>query len=221
MRALVADDDRGTAGIVVNVLTKSNLEVSVAHDGNAAWELLSNGPAPALAIIDWMMPGIDGLELCRRIKREPRLATTHVILLTGRRSQADVVAGLDAGADDYIVKPFDFGELRTRVHVGIRIATLQERMAQNVTQLQAARQVAGAAGTDISARRGWLKLAKDGVARSGRYRRPLGVQIEAVGEVLSREEAAQNETPTKRSTAVATKSDDVNAGAPPTPIKDH
>src|SRR6185295_1680677 len=106
MRALVADDDRVTATIVMNLLKSSSVEVSMVHDGDAAWELLSSDTPPALAIVDWMMPGIDGLELCRRIRQEPRLAKTHIILLTGKRDQSDVVAGLDAGADDYIVKPF-------------------------------------------------------------------------------------------------------------------
>ena len=76
MRAVVADDDRGTATIVTNLLERSNLEVAVAHDGNTAWNLLTAAPPPALAIIDWMMPGVDGLELCRRIKREASLAGT-------------------------------------------------------------------------------------------------------------------------------------------------
>src|SRR5436190_3190003 len=178
MRAVVADDDRATAAIVMNLLKQSNLEVVVAHDGNAAWELLMTPPAPALAIIDWMMPGVDGLELCRRIKKEPTLAGTHVILLTAKNGQADVVAALGAGADDYVVKPFKFEELRTRVHVGIRIAMLQERMVKSLAELQAAQQSAadapGTVDAAAQARRGWLKLAKDGVNRSGRYRRSLG-----------------------------------------------
>src|SRR5690348_8389550 len=102
MRAVVADDDRATATIVVNLLNRSGLEISVAHDGIEAWTLLTTPPAPALAIIDWMMPGLDGLELCRRIKKEPSLAATHVILLTARNDQADVVAALTAGAEDYL-----------------------------------------------------------------------------------------------------------------------
>jgi DNA-binding response OmpR family regulator len=193
MRALVADDDRVTASIVVNLLTRSNLEVSVAHDGDTAWELLSGETPPSLTVIDWMMPGVDGLELCRRIRREPKLAGTHIILLTGRRSQSDVVAGLDAGADDYIVKPFQFEELRTRVHVGIRIATLQERMVQNVAELEAARQSPGPPAADISARRGWLKLAKDAAARSQRYRRPLGGLVQVAGEAAKKGEPAPDE----------------------------
>ena len=185
MRAVVADDDRGTATIVTNLLTRSNLEVAVAHDGNAAWELLTAAPPPALAIIDWMMPGIDGLELCRRIKREPSLANTHVILLTAKNDQQDVVAALQAGADDYIVKPFKFEELRTRVHVGHsrRLAAGASRNQRGGAAGRATiGRFANASNVSAQARRGWLKLAKDGVARSGRYRRAIGDLVQAIDE---------------------------------------
>jgi DNA-binding response OmpR family regulator len=204
MRAVVADDDRGTATIVINLLKRSNLEVAVAHDGNTAWDLLTTAPSPILAVIDWMMPGIDGLELCRRIKREPSLAHTHVILLTAKNGQQDVVAALQAGADDYIVKPFKFDELRTRVHAGIRVASLQERVATSVAELQAVHQVEGvASASSISeqARRGWLKLAKDGVARSARYRRSLGDLVQAAAEG-TRQQATDADSP--RDPALAT-----------------
>jgi DNA-binding response OmpR family regulator len=184
MRAVVADDDRGTATIVTNLLERSDLEVAVAHDGNAAWDLLTAAPPPAIAIIDWMMPGIDGLELCRRIKREPSLAGTHVILLTAKNDQQDVVAALQAGADDYIVKPFKFEDLRTRVHAGIRLASLQERVATSVAELQAAQQADANGSVSAHAQRGWLKLAKDGVARSGRYRRAIGNLVQAADDSI-------------------------------------
>ena len=180
MRAVVADDDRATATIVAKVLTQLNLAVEVAHDGNAAWDLLMQAPPPALAVIDWMMPGMDGLELCRRVKAEPALAGTHLILLTAKNDRQDVVTALRAGADDYVVKPFKFEELRTRVHIGVRIATLQERVVKSV---QAAKQSDGAGGTGTaSAQADWLKLAKDGVARSARYRRSLGELVQAADE---------------------------------------
>jgi DNA-binding response OmpR family regulator len=186
MRAVVADDDRGTATIVANLLKRSNLEVVVAHDGNAAWDLLRTDPAPSLAIIDWMMPGLDGLELCRRIRGERSLANTHVILLTARNDQQDVVAALHAGADDYVVKPFKFEDLSTRIQAGIRVASLQERVVTSVAELQAARHAEGAASAGaLSAQtRGWLKLAKDGVARSRGYRRTLGDLVQAADEAI-------------------------------------
>jgi phosphoserine phosphatase RsbU/P len=136
MRALIADDDRIATEILSNALQRMDIVADVAHDGGAAWDRLTVGDAPSLAIIDWMMPTVDGLELCRRIRQDPALAHMYVVLLTGRDDRKDVVAGLDAGADDYIVKPFDPDELRARVHVGIRVLTLQERLADRVAELQ-------------------------------------------------------------------------------------
>jgi CheY-like chemotaxis protein len=197
MRAVVADDDRGTATIVTNLLKRSSLEVVVAHDGNAAWDLLKTAPAPALAIIDWMMPGVDGLELCRRIKREPSLANTHVILLTARNDQQDVVAAIQAGADDYVVKPFKFEDLSTRVHAGLRLASLQERVASSVAEVQAAQhsEAAGGPGPGSIQARGWLKLAKDAVARSRNYRRSLGNLMDAADETIGLDRDAAGKTP--------------------------
>jgi DNA-binding response OmpR family regulator len=138
MRALIADDDRGTTAILAKSLGRWNIDVTVAHDGGTAWDLLSSSDDPSLAILDWMMPTLDGLELCRRIRQDPARAHMYVILLTGRDSRADLVAGLDAGADDYLVKPFDLEELRARVHVGVRVLALQERLAARVAELQSA-----------------------------------------------------------------------------------
>ncbi len=136
MRALIADDDRIATEILSKALQRMNIDVAVANDGGAAWELLTTGDGPSLAIIDWMMPTVDGLELCRRIRQDAARAHMYVILLTGRDDRKDVVAGLDAGADDYIVKPFDPDELRARVQVGIRVLNLQERLADRVAELQ-------------------------------------------------------------------------------------
>jgi len=138
MRALIADDDRATTEILSKTLQQWNIEVIVADDGNVAWDLLGGGDGPSLAILDWMMPGLDGPELCRRIRQDPLLAHMYLILLTGRDARADLVTGLDAGADDYVVKPFDVEELRARVNVGIRVLTLQQRLAERVAELQSA-----------------------------------------------------------------------------------
>jgi sigma-B regulation protein RsbU (phosphoserine phosphatase) len=138
MRVLVADDDPTGATILARTLGRWGLEAVVAHDGEDAWRIIDQDGGIAMAILDWMMPGADGLELCRRIRREERHAHMHVILLTARDGRADVVAGLDAGADDYLIKPFDTEELRARVHVGIRVLALQERLADRVAELQVA-----------------------------------------------------------------------------------
>jgi len=100
--------------------------------------MIAAGSAPPLAIVDWMMPRLDGLELCRRIRADAAFANMYVLLLTSRGEPDDVVAGLDAGADDYLVKPFRAAELRARIHAGVRVLTLQERLAQRVAELEEA-----------------------------------------------------------------------------------
>jgi sigma-B regulation protein RsbU (phosphoserine phosphatase) len=138
VRALIADDDRGTALILKRALERMDLEVVVAHDGSDAWEILERDPGIVLTVLDWMMPGVDGPELCRRIRLNESHAHMYVILLTSRDASADLVAGLDAGADDYLIKPFESEELRARVQVGLRVHRLQERLAERVDELEAA-----------------------------------------------------------------------------------
>ena len=137
MRALIADDDRIATAKLSRALANWEFDVSLAHDGESAWDLIQSH-APQLAIVDWMMPVLDGPGLCRRIRQDAATAHMYLILLTSRDSRADVVEGLDAGADDYLVKPFDPEELRARLHVGVRVLTLQERLADRVAELEAA-----------------------------------------------------------------------------------
>jgi phosphoserine phosphatase RsbU/P len=137
VRALIADDDLVTATAISSSVTAWGFDVVVAHDGNAAWECLSANPPPSLAIVDWEMPGLDGPELCRRLRADPVRAHVYLLLLTARSSPTDVVEGLEAGADDYLVKPVNLNELRARLHVGVRVVSLQERLANKVAELQA------------------------------------------------------------------------------------
>jgi sigma-B regulation protein RsbU (phosphoserine phosphatase) len=138
MRALIADDDAVTAMMLARALERWGLTVAVARDGHDAWQKLQDDPGIGLAVLDWMMPGLDGPALCGRIRNDPARAHMHVILLTSRNERADVIAGIDAGADDYLIKPFDPEELRARVHVGIRILSLQERLNERVAELEEA-----------------------------------------------------------------------------------
>ena len=138
MRALVADDDPVARVILARALPGWDIEPIVVADGAAAWEVLASDNAPSLAIMDWEMPGLDGPELCRRIRGNPASASMYVLLLTSRDAAEDIVAGLDAGADDYLVKPFRAAELRARINAGVRVLTLQERLAQHVVELQQA-----------------------------------------------------------------------------------
>ena len=138
MRILVADDDRATALRLQRTLERWGFDVVVAHHGDEAWTVLQEDASISLAVLDWMMPGLDGPELCRRIRHDSARAHMYVILLTSRESPADLVAGLDAGADDYLVKLCESEELRARVHVGRRVLALQERLAERVAELEAA-----------------------------------------------------------------------------------
>jgi len=138
MRVLIADDDRVTALILKQTLERWGFVVTVARDGGEAWRLLQDAPEINLAILDWMMPEIDGPELCRRLRQDPARSNSYILLLTGRQSREDVVAGLNAGADDYLTKPFDPEELRARVYVGLRVLGLQQRLAERVTELETA-----------------------------------------------------------------------------------
>ena len=138
MQALIADDDRIAAAVLAQTLKRWEFDVTVVADGTEAWRHLQSATAPTLAVLDWMMPGLDGAEVCRRVRQEMPLANMYLVLLTSLESRSHVVAGLDAGADDYLTKPFDPEELRARVHVGVRVIALQEKLAERVTELQAA-----------------------------------------------------------------------------------
>ena len=180
MRALIADDDPIIATILSSVLSRMGMQVTVAHDGDEAWQTLNSVEPPALAILDWMMPNLDGLELCRRIRSTPRLAGTYVILVTARDSREDLVAGLEAGADDYMVKPLNMAELRARVNVGVRVANLQQNLAQSVSDLRATRDhLAVLASTDaltgVYTRRWWFDLAEKDFSRARRYERTFSL----------------------------------------------
>jgi phosphoserine phosphatase RsbU/P len=124
VRILIADDDRTSTMMLGRTLEKWGFEVIVAHDGAAAWTFVIGAEPPALVIADWMMPVVDGIELCRRIRATALPSPIYVILLTARTSRQDLVAGLEAGADDYLTKPFDPDELRARIHVGQRTLDL-------------------------------------------------------------------------------------------------
>jgi phosphoserine phosphatase RsbU/P len=138
MNVLIADDDRVTGEILARALQRLGYDTTIVSNGTDAWDHLSRANAPTLAILDWMMPGMDGPEVCRRVRLELPLANMYLLLVTARESRGDVIAGLDAGADDYVIKPFDPDELRARIAVGARVLALQQKLAERVAELQAA-----------------------------------------------------------------------------------
>ena len=138
MKILVAEDDAVSRRMLEVSLEKWGYAVVVAVDGAEAWRVLQDHDPPDLAILDWMMPAMDGIEVCRKARESLHGRPIYIILLTARGSRVDLVTGLEAGADDYITKPFDAGELRARVSVGARVVELQKGLATRVQELEEA-----------------------------------------------------------------------------------
>lgn len=138
MDILIADDDAVARMLLTSVLKNWGHQVVDVSDGQQAWDILIQPDSPRLAILDWMMPRIDGPELCQRIRKNATTLGIYAILLTGRRDPADIISGLKAGADDYIVKPFEPEELQARLGVGQRVVGLQNALNSRIAELQAA-----------------------------------------------------------------------------------
>lgn len=136
MRILIAEDDAVSRRVLEGMLQRWGHELVIACDGKEAWDALSRDDAPGLAILDWMMPVLDGIRVCEKIRQTNR--STYVILLTAKGSKQDIITGLQAGADDYVIKPFDREELRARVNVGVRIVELQRHLDDRIDELQKA-----------------------------------------------------------------------------------
>lgn len=135
MKILIAEDSRISRRLLEALLQKWGYEVLSTSDGNEAWTALQAEGAPQLAVLDWMMPGMDGTEICRRIRQQSSPEPTYIILLTARTRRKDIVAGLTAGANDFVSKPFDREELRARVRVGRRVVELQSVLANRIEEL--------------------------------------------------------------------------------------
>ena len=136
MRILVADDDPINRVLLQRFLANWNYEVDLAANGAEAWEILKREDAPKLAILDWMMPGMDGPEICREVRNLNNRSYVYILLLTGNNEKGDIIAGLDSGADDYLTKPFDANELKARLRAGRRILELQEQLLSTNGELK-------------------------------------------------------------------------------------
>lgn len=138
MRILIAEDDPTSRTMLAGVLRKAGHEVLEAWDGAEAWRLLSRPDAPALAILDWMMPELSGLDVVRGLREIRTERPNYVIILTAKSDKSDIIAGLEAGANDFLSKPFDAGELCARVEVGRQMLELQSALADKVEELRLA-----------------------------------------------------------------------------------
>jgi len=138
VRVLIAEDDAVSRHLLEATLHKWGYEVIVTTDGLEALEILRQPDAPSLAILDWMMPGMDGAEVCLKARELSASRLLYIILLTAKGRKEDVVEGLTAGADDYIIKPFDRSEMKARMNAGERILRLQAELAARVKELELA-----------------------------------------------------------------------------------
>jgi len=138
MKILIADDDFLTRQMIESLFIKWGYEVVTAANGKEAWKILESDNRPGMAILDRIMPGMEGTDICREFRKLPNSELTYIILLTSKGNKADIVAGLDAGADDYITKPFNHEELRARVNVGRQMAELQSALTDRVKKLEEA-----------------------------------------------------------------------------------
>jgi DNA-binding response OmpR family regulator len=138
MRILIAEDTAPSRVMLTTILKRWGYEIVATGDGAEAWQVLQRPDAPRLAILDWMMPQMDGPEVCRKVRSQHTEGYVYLILLTARGQKEDIVKGLEAGADDYVTKPFDAAALRARLQVGERILTLETALVQKVREQQEA-----------------------------------------------------------------------------------
>ena len=136
MKVLIADDDEIYRHLVERTLNEWDYQITAVTNGAQAWHQLRLDDGPRLALLNWMMPELSGAELCRRVRLELAERPTYIIMLTSRDSTGDVALGLQAGADDYVTKPFEREELHARIQVGERVLGLQMQLAERVDELE-------------------------------------------------------------------------------------
>jgi len=175
MKVLAAEDNPVFQSMLRTMLTKWGYDAVISRDGNEAWDLLQGDETPRMAILDWMMPGMDGVELCRRIRAAAREPYIYIILLTARTDAQDLVEGMEAGADDYLTKPFNAHELRVRLRAGRRILDLQEELllAREALRLQATHDSL----TGLLNRASILETLQNELSRAGRDQEPVALLL--------------------------------------------
>jgi diguanylate cyclase (GGDEF)-like protein len=178
MRILIADDSLVSRHLLEATLRKWNYEVTVACDGTEAWNILSGEDPPRLAILDWVMPGMSGPEVCKRVREHAKrgeLNYTYLLLLTSKSQREDLIEGMEAGADDYLTKPFDQHELKVRLRAGSRVIDLQRELVAAREELR--EQATKDFLTRIWNRSSILDILQRELIRGARERRSVGVVL--------------------------------------------
>jgi len=138
MKILIAEDEIVSSALLQSDLKLWGYDAIAVANGSEAMKVLSAPDAPELAIIDWLMPSVTGLEVCQRVRELNKPIPAYIILVTARNRKEDIIEGLRAGAQDYVTKPFDSEELRARIEVGARMVELQQQLAGRVAELEEA-----------------------------------------------------------------------------------
>jgi diguanylate cyclase (GGDEF)-like protein len=172
---LVAEDDAVSRTALERLLRRLGYAVESVRDGAAAWRVLRRPDAPRLAILDWLMPGLDGLEVCRKLRRERPEPYTWILMLTARDHKRHVVEGLRAGADDYLVKPYDRQELAARLAVGQRLLALERELV--AARERFGREASEDLLTGVANRRGGEAALHRNLARCARNGEPLAIGL--------------------------------------------
>jgi diguanylate cyclase (GGDEF)-like protein len=178
MRILIADDSIVSRHLLDATLRKWGYEVAIACDGLEAWNILQEENAPRLAILDWVMPGLTGPEVCKRVRenvRDKEASYTYILLLTSKSQREDLIEGMESGADDYLTKPFDQHELKVRLRAGTRIIDLQRELVAAREELR--EQATKDFLTRIWNRSSILDIFQRELTRADRERRPVGLVL--------------------------------------------
>ncbi len=175
MKILIADDSIVSRHLLKATLTKWGYDVVTASDGAQAWEILQEKDPPSLAILDWMMPGMTGLEVCRSIRKRAHEPYTYILLLTSKNLREDLIEGMESGADDYVSKPFDQHELNVRLRAGTRLVELQSELVATREALR--EQATKDSLTCVWNRSSILDLLNRELARSVRDSSPVGLVL--------------------------------------------
>ena len=149
MRILIAEDDPTSRELLKLNLEAWGYQATLCEDGGEAWATLSESHAPKMAVLDWMMPELSGVDVCRKVRELEHGRSIYIVLLTAKNQREDLLEGLEAGADDYVTKPFDRQELKARLKVGARVVELQSKLME-AEQTRVLAQTAGAAAHEIN-----------------------------------------------------------------------